>query len=177
MQLLGGEKHLQGAGLADPARKSLRASPTGDEAQYCATMAEDSMRACDAATACQGQVETSTHAIALNGSYGRSREVGDGAHQALAHVCEPKGLGTVQLGDLVEVGSRGEEVRVAGYDELRGRILGELLDYCCHRANSGAGEAVCALIGEKTQDGNIVMKLNFAELFRGLNARLWYTAE
>jgi hypothetical protein len=53
MQLLGGDKHLQRTGFADEARETLRASPSRDQAQRRAAMAEDGVRVGDALGTCK----------------------------------------------------------------------------------------------------------------------------
>ena len=95
MQLFGGEEHLQGARLADQPRQPLCAAPSGDESEGSAAMAEDGVRPGDAMSAGQRQVESSTHAVSVNGGDGGSREVGHGLHQPLTHVREAKGFGAM----------------------------------------------------------------------------------
>ena len=41
MEFFGGQEHLEGAGFADQARETLGASPSGDEAERGAAMAEE----------------------------------------------------------------------------------------------------------------------------------------
>ena len=116
MQLLRGEKHLQGLRPADEARQTLGASPAGDETEGRTTMAEDGVGRGDAALAGECQIQSPTHAVAVNGSDGRGGEVDYSIHQALSHVGEAERLGAVQFGDFMEVSAGGEEMDVAGND-------------------------------------------------------------
>ena len=128
IELLGDEKHLQCAGLTNEPRKALGASPAGDETEGGTAMSKDSVRASDSLTACERQVKPSAHRVAMNGGDRRGRKVGNGIHQALSHVREAEGLGAIQLGDLLEIGPGGEEMRVAGDDELGGMSVSKIFD-------------------------------------------------
>jgi hypothetical protein len=80
MEFFGSEKHLQGAGLADDSRKSLRAAPARNETQGRAAVSEDGLRACDAMAAGEGEVETSAHTVAMNGGNRGGGETSNGLH-------------------------------------------------------------------------------------------------
>lgn len=118
MKFFSREKHLQSAGPADKTRQTLGASPSGDEAEGGAAMSEDGMWTGDAVPASEGEIEASTHAIAVDGGKGWGREAGEDIHQTLAHMGEAEGFGAAELGDFVEVGPGGEEMDVAGENEL-----------------------------------------------------------
>ena len=166
-----GEEHLQRASFADEARQALRAAPSGDEAEGGAAMSEERVRAGDAAIAGEREIESASHAIAVDGGDGRSGKVGDGAHQALAHVGEAKSFGAGERGDLVEIGSGGEEVRVAGEDEARGRMRGEIFDGDGQRLDAGAREAVGAVVGDETEDERGVVRFE-GEVWSGVHATM-----
>src|SRR5271165_3270430 len=112
-------------------------------------MSEERVRAGDAAVAGEREIESASHAVAVDCGDSRSGKVGDGAHQALAHVGEAKGFGTGEGGDLVEVGSGGEKVFVAGEDETRGRMRGEVFDAESQRLDASTRETVGAVVGDE----------------------------
>ena len=169
VEFFSGEEHLQRAGLADEPRQSLRAAPSGDEAKGGPAVSEDGVRPGDAALAGEGEVEASTHAVAVYGGDCRGGEVGDGLHQALPHLREAVGLGAVELGDLVQVGARGEEVGIASNDQARRRSLGEFCDGLSEGSDAGAGETVGAVGGDKAEHGSVAESLDGVERF----VRLW----
>ena len=171
------KEHLQRPGLADKPRQALRASPAGDEAESCAAMTKNRMRAGNAAMAGERQIKSAAHAVAMNGGDGRSREVGDSVHQALSHLREAKGLGAVQFGNFVEIGSGGEEMHVAGDHESGGGFLCELLECLRQRGDSCACKAIGAAGRDQTQNNDVAMELDFARLFGGLDRRLWQRAD
>jgi hypothetical protein len=107
---------LERTSFADEAWESLCSSPAGDEAESRSSMSEDGVPSGDAATACERQIETSAHAVSVNGGDGGSREIGDGIHQTLSHLREAKCFGAVQLSDFVEIGSGGKEMGIASDD-------------------------------------------------------------
>ena len=146
VQLLGSEKHLQRAGLTNEPRKALGASPSGDETQGGAAMSEDGVRAGDSVMAREREVQSSAHAVAVNGSDGWSREVGDAVHQPLPHLGELEGFGAVQLGNLTEIGSSRKEMRVTGNHKPDGRVFCKRLDCHCQRSHAGASEAIGAIV-------------------------------
>ena len=117
MQLFRRQEHFQRSRFAYDSREPLRASPPGDKPERRAAMAKDGMRSGNATRARQRQVEATAHAIAMHSCDGRSREVRDSVHETLAHLGEVERLGSVQLGNLVEIGARGEEVGIAGEHE------------------------------------------------------------
>ena len=65
---------------ADESRQALGAAPSGDESECGAAMSEDGMRTGNAVTAGQSEIESSAHAVAVNGCDGGCGEVGDGLH-------------------------------------------------------------------------------------------------
>jgi hypothetical protein len=164
MQLLGGEKHLQCAGLTNDPRKALGASPAGDETEGSAAMSKDSVWARDSVTACERQVESTAHAVALNGGDRRSREVGNGIHQALSHVRELERFSAVEFDDLVEIGPRGEELRATCDDELGVTLVSKIFDRIGQCGYAGAGEAVGLVGREETQNGDVAVRLNFVQI-------------
>lgn len=64
--------------------------------------------------ASEREIEPASHAIAVNGGDRRSGEVSHGVHQALTHLRKAKSFRAGKRGDLVEIGSRGEKMHVAG---------------------------------------------------------------
>jgi len=165
----GGEEHLQCASFADEAWQALRASPSSDEAESSATMSEERVRAGDAAITGEREIESAPHAVAVDGGNGRSGEAGDGAHQALSHVREAKSFRAGERGDLVEIGSGGEEVRVAGEDEMRRRMRGEIFDGDGQRLDAGARETVGAVVGYEADDERFIVRFE-GEIWSGVHA-------
>ena len=172
MKFLGGEKHLQRAGPSHQTGQTLRAAPAGDKAQCCATMSEDGVRSRDATPAGQREVESSTHAVAVHGGDGGDREVGDGVHQALAHLGKPKGLGAMQLGNFVQVSARGEEMRVAGDDQAGWWILREFLKRFRECCDPRPCQAVGAVSGKQAKDGDGAVRFERVEIFSGLGSMI-----
>lgn len=113
VQFLSSYEHFQRTFLADYSRQPLCASPPGDEAERRAAVAKDGVRSGNAARARQREIEPATHAVSMHGCDGRSGEVRYVIHEVLPHLGESKSLGSLKLGNLVEVGSGGEEMRVA----------------------------------------------------------------
>ena len=148
MKLLGGKKHLQGSRLANQTRQTLRAAPPGDESECRPAMSEDGTRPGDAMRASQSKIEAATHAVAVNYRYGWNREVLDSAHQPLPHLREPKCLNAVEFGDFVKVRSRGEEVIVAGNEQLFGRSCSEVFNGFGQGEYTRASQAVGAVVGD-----------------------------
>src|SRR3954454_19608655 len=92
-------------------------------------MSKDRIRGTDAATACECEVEAAAHAVAFDRSKGRRRKDCDCMHQPLPRFCKFERVRSGECGNLVEVGSGGEEMLIAGDDErLRIDSLGEFLD-------------------------------------------------
>jgi len=172
MKFLGGEKHLQRAGPSHQTGQTLRAAPAGDKAQCCATMSEDGVRSRDATPAGQREVESSTHAVAVHGGDGGDREVGDGVHQALAHLGKPKGLGATQLSDFVQVGARGEEMQVASDDQAGWWILRESVKRLSERCDARPCQAVGAVYGKQAQDGDVAVRFERVENLSGLGSMI-----
>ena len=166
------EEHLQRAGLSHQSRKTLCASPSGDQAQGSAAMREQRMRPGDAAIARQRKVESSTHAVAVHGGDGGDREVGDGVHQALAHLGKAKGLGAMQFGNFVQVSARREEMRVAGDDQAGWWILREFLKRPGECRNPRLCQAVGAVSGKQAKDGDGAVRFERVAIFSGLGSMI-----
>src|SRR5271157_19699 len=168
MKFFRGEEHLECAGLTHQTGQPLRAAPAGDKAQCCATMSEDGVWSCDAALAGQREVESATHAVAVDGGDGGGREAGDGAHQALAHLGKSKGLGAMQLGNLVQVSPGGEEMQVASDDQAGWWILCEFLKRFREGCNPRPCQAVGAVRRKQAQDADGAVCFESVEIFSGL---------
>jgi len=166
------KEHLQGAGFADQARQALRSSPAGDETEGGPAMAKERVRSSDAPAAGQCEIKPASHAIAVNGGNGRSREGCDSMHQTLAYVRKGEGFGAGQNGDFVEVGSGREEARIAGENEAGWRCELELFDGAGEGFDAGATEAVGAVGGDEPQDCGIAARLKFEEGHGGYGSRL-----
>ena len=102
-------------------------------------MSKDSVWARDSVTACERQVESPAHAVALNGGDRRSREVGNGIHQALSHVREVERFSAVKFEDLMEIGPRGEELRATCDHELGVTFVCKIFDRFGQRGYAGCG--------------------------------------
>ena len=85
VQLLCRKEHLQSTSSADLSRQPLRASPSGDETERCAAMSEDGVGSGDAMSASHRQVESTSHAVAVNSCDGGGGEAGQGIHELLSH--------------------------------------------------------------------------------------------
>ena len=103
MHLIGCEKHLHSSCLSNESRQPLCSTPPGDQAQGSAPMPEDGMRPGDAPRACQRQVESSAHAVAVNRRNRRSGKLSDSIHQRLSHLCEAKSLRAGECADFGKV--------------------------------------------------------------------------
>src|SRR6202142_4187891 len=77
-------KKLERSSLPDQAGETLRSSPTCDQAQSGAAMAEDRAGGGDSAMTGEGQVESSTHAMAFDGGGYRGGLAGNCVHQLLS---------------------------------------------------------------------------------------------
>jgi hypothetical protein len=90
-------------------------------------MSEDRTRTGNASPTRQCKIETTAHAVAMYGSNCRGRKARHRVHQASAQVCEVKGSGTCQRGNLIEIGTCGKEVSITSYNEKRGRMRREFI--------------------------------------------------
>src|SRR5580700_6725473 len=115
--LLRRQEHLQCAAFTDQARQTLRAAPSGDQAQGGAAVPKESMRTGDAALAGQREVKPSSHAVTVYRRNGRSWKACHRSHQSLTQVREAKCLGSSERGDFVEISSSGKEMCVARNDQ------------------------------------------------------------
>ena len=115
-------------------------------------MTEDGVRPGDAALAGEGQVETASHAISVDGGNRRRWKAGNSVHERLSHLRETKGFGAGEGGDLVQVGSGGKEVRVAGEDEFCGTLVGEFAHRGGQCVHSCDGQAVGTVVGDEAED-------------------------
>jgi len=79
----GGYKQLKRPSLPYDARKALRPSPTRDQAQGGAAMAEHRRGRGDPAVAREGEVQSSAHAVAFDGGDNGGRIAGDRVHECL----------------------------------------------------------------------------------------------
>lgn len=120
-----------------------------------------------AALAGECKIKAAAHAISVDRGDRRRREAGDGVHQLLSHLREAKSFGTAQGGDLVQVGSGGEEVRIAGDDQL-GRVLrGEKRNRVAECAYARDAQSIGAVVRNETQNRDPLVPLNRAEFSFG----------
>ena len=130
-------------------------------------MSKHRMSAGDAAIAGERQIQSSAHAVPLNDGDGGSREAGDGSHQALTHLCEPKGFRAGQDRNLVEVGACREKPRIAGDHQARGRMCRKVLDSSSEGLHSGARQAVRVIVGDEAQNDGAATRLARVQSFLG----------
>jgi len=132
------------------------------------------MSAGDAPIAGERQIESSAHAVALNRSDGWSREAGDGSHQALTHLREAECSRAGQSRNLVEVGPRREELRIAGDHQERRRMRHKVLDSSGNGLYSDARQAVRAIVRDEAQNDRVATRLATVQDFlrRGIHREL-----
>jgi len=157
MHLIGCEKHLHSSCLSNESRQPLCSTPPGDQAQGSAPMPEDGMRPGDAPRACQRQVESSAHAVAVNRRNRRSGKLSDSIHQRLSHLCEAKSLRAGECADFGKVSTGRKKTLVASDNEARRRVFCQFLDSRreCHDAS--AGKTVGAVSRSELQDRSMVL--------------------
>ena len=128
-------------------------------------MAKQRMSAGDAPIAGEREIESSSHTVTLNRSDGWSREAGDGTHQALTYLREAECFRAVQRRNLVEVGARREEPRIASDHQPRRRMRRKLLDGGGEGFHAGARQAVGAVVRDQTQNDTVATPLARVEGF------------
>ena len=72
--LLRRQEHLQRPAFADQARQTLRAAPSGDQAQGRAAVSEEGVRTGDAPLAGEREIKPSAHTVAVDRSNRGSRK-------------------------------------------------------------------------------------------------------
>src|SRR5215813_1507957 len=85
VEFFGREEHLQSTCSPDQTRKTLCPAPAGDEPESCSAMSEDGVRPGDAVAARKRKVESSAHAITMNGGNSWGREILDRCHELLTY--------------------------------------------------------------------------------------------
>ena len=117
---LGRNQQLERSSLPDEPRETLGSSPTCDQAQSGAAMAKYRAGSGKSTMTGEGQIESSSHAMAVDRSNYKSRITGDGVHERLAFRGESVGFRAGERGDFVEIGSNGEIVLSANDERLCG---------------------------------------------------------
>src|SRR5262249_26557382 len=104
-------------------------------------MPKDRIRGGNAEIASQSQVESTTHAVALNGGDDRRREEIYRAHETLAKLREFKSCRPGESGNLIQIRAGREEMFIAG-DDQRNRIFCEIFNRSFQRTHTRAGKLV-----------------------------------
>jgi hypothetical protein len=139
-----GKEHLQCPAFSDQAREPLRATPAGDESERRSAMTEDGIWRGDATMTSKCKIQSSTHAVAADDSDHWSRKVLNRIHQALADLGEFVSFGPGESGDLIQVGTGGEELVISGNDETP-CIAGKFA-YCAGQgSHAGSGQTIGAV--------------------------------
>jgi hypothetical protein len=123
VDFLGSKKHLQCPTLADQPRQALRPTPSSDQSEGGAAMAKQSVRSGDAMLACECEVKAAAHAVSVDYGRGWGRKLRDRPHQTLTHVRKAERLRAGERSDLVQISSGRKEMRVAGKDQARRRVV------------------------------------------------------
>lgn len=113
MDLLRREEELERTSFSNEHWKPLCASPSRDQAQSRSAMSEHGVRGGDAPMTRKGQVQASTHAVALDSGVDGTRKFGNRFHQSLPHPGKLKRGYSVQCLNFREVRSRRKEPCIA----------------------------------------------------------------
>jgi len=131
-------------------------------------MTEYRVWAGDPARAGKRQVESATHAISVNRGDSWRREASDGIHERLSHGSEPKSFGPGECGDLVQVGSGGEEMRFAGDDQPGWRLSRQMRNCVGECSHARDAQAIGAVVRDEAQNRNSFVPFNRAEVGFGV---------
>lgn len=150
-----GDEKLERSALADQTRQALRTSPSGHEAESGAAMSKDGVGRGDPAVTGEREIETSAHAVAINGGDDGDGVAGDCVHECLSHGGELAGFGAGQCGDFVQVGADREKMAIARDDQRAELLLQFVFEFSEGRGqceHAGAGKAVGAVGRSEAQD-------------------------
>ncbi len=141
MKFFSGKKHGKCATSSHESRQALGSAPSGHEAQGRASMSEDGVRGRDAVMTGQRQVESSTHAVAMNRGIDRGGKPGDSIHEVLPHSGECDRGGAGERANFREIRPRGEKSGIAGNDQRLGSAL-QCSQSFDHFENTASGQAI-----------------------------------
>lgn len=131
-------------------------------------MSEDRIEGGNAEIAGQSEVESTAHAVSLNGGDRRCREEVYRVHETLAKLrkfkscCRPG-----EPGDLIQICAGGEEMFIAG-DDQRNRILCEIINCSFQRMHTCAGKLVGVVGRDQAQQGAIGGAVKSVEVGHGI---------
>src|SRR5580700_8746973 len=143
-------KELKRAGRSHNPREALRASPSRHQPECGAAMSEHGRGSRDAPATAQRQIQSSAHAVTLDGRVYRGREVFNREHQALSGFCELAGGGATERLNLREVGAGGKESFIARDDQ--GLWIGlQVSESVSQGQDSSRGQTIRAVIRREAQ--------------------------
>jgi len=122
-------------------------------------MSKCRIRGSDAIVASESQIETSAHAVALNRRVDRSRELGNGIHQSLAHSSKSVGIRSTQRTDLAKIRSHRKELLVPTKNE-RPSAASALTQNFRQCQDTSPRKPVRSVLRSKAKKGDFSLVLN-----------------
>ena len=158
--LFSGYEHFESAGLANQPGQPLRSSPSGDESERGATVAEHRAGCGNTAMTGERQIEASTHAVAGNGGVDGGRKLLDRAHEFLPQPRKLVAGGTGEGGNFRELCARGEKLLVAGNNQRpgAGRKLGQHISQPLHTFATQTIRSVCRVETQQVEAASFLQK-------------------
>jgi hypothetical protein len=147
----GGDEEFQRWSLPNQAGQTLRSSPARDEAEGGAAMSENRVRCGNPMMTSEREIESPAHTMAFYGRNHWPRVSGDRVHEGLSHSREVAGFLAVEGSNLIEVGSYGEKVGIAGDNERR-RGATQFVNGSGQGEHTGARKPVGAVRRDEAQN-------------------------